>query len=117
MKTRPILTVLAAIASVITLVAGCATKKGFEQPGFAFGCPVGEQKVSSMNDLVRVKTASEGRRTTIQTTEMRCTKTGDGVTRVTTYRSPGGPPRGPSSPLPATRILLPSRTPGGTFTR
>src|SRR3954468_14035955 len=73
MKSTWILAILAATA----LVAGCATKKGFEQPGFAFGCPVGEQKVSSMDDLVRVKTASEGRRTTIQTTEMRCTKTGD----------------------------------------
>ena len=38
-------------------------------------------------------------------------------TRVTTNRSPGGPPRGPSSPLPATRIRVPSRTPGGTLTR
>ena len=37
----------------------CATKKGFEQPGFAFGCPIGEEKVGSMGDLVRAKTASE----------------------------------------------------------
>ena len=59
------------------LVAGCGTKKGFEQPGFAFGCPIGEAKVSSMEDLVRVKTMAEGRRTTIQTTEMRCSKSGD----------------------------------------
>ena len=73
MKTTLILTAIAAA----TLVGGCATKKGFEQPGYAFGCPVGEQKVGSMNDLVRVKTAMEGRRTTIQPTELRCTKTGD----------------------------------------
>lgn len=73
MKTTLIVTALAAS----TLVAGCASKKGFEQPGYAFGCPVGEQKVSSMNDLVRVKTAMEGRRTTIQATEMRCSKAGD----------------------------------------
>ena len=58
-------------------VSGCATKKGFEQPGYAFGCPIGESKVSSMNDLVHVKTVAEGRRTTIQPTEMRCTKAGD----------------------------------------
>jgi hypothetical protein len=65
-----------AVAGVV-LVAGCATKKGFEQPGFAFGCPIGEEKVGSMGDLVRAKTASEGRRTTIQPTELRCSKTGD----------------------------------------
>jgi len=66
-----------ALAAATALVAGCATKKGFEQPGFAFGCPIGEQKVSSMDDLVKAKTAMEGRRTTIQPTELRCTKTGD----------------------------------------
>ena len=61
----------------LALSAGCATKKGFEQPGFAFGCPIGDTKVSSMDDLVKAKTAMEGRRTTIQATEMRCTKAGD----------------------------------------
>ena len=73
MKTRLVLAALAATA----LVAGCATKKGFEQPGYAFGCPIGDQKVGSMDDLVKAKTAMEGRRTTIQPTEMRCTKAGD----------------------------------------
>ncbi|HET7363126.1 MAG TPA: YcfL family protein [Burkholderiales bacterium] len=67
------------LAALVTmaLAAGCATKKGFEQPGFAFGCPIGDAKVSSMDDLVKAKTAMEGRRTTIQATEMRCTKAGD----------------------------------------
>jgi uncharacterized protein YcfL len=73
MKTQWIVTAVAAAV----LVAGCATKKGFEQPGYAFGCPVGEQKVGSMDDLVKAKTAMEGRRTTIQPTEIRCTKAGD----------------------------------------
>lgn len=59
------------------LAAGCVTKKGFEQPGFAFGCPIGEAKVGSMDDLVRAKVLSEGRRTTIQATEMRCSKSGE----------------------------------------
>ena len=49
---KPISMVIAAIAAS-ALVAGCATKKGFEKPGFAFGCPIGETKVSSMDDLVR----------------------------------------------------------------
>jgi uncharacterized protein YcfL len=73
MKTTLTLAALATMA----LAAGCATKKGFEQPGFAFGCPIGDTKVSSMDDLVKSKTAMEGRRTTIQATEMRCTKAGD----------------------------------------
>ena len=68
---------VAIAAAALLLTAGCATKKGFEQPGFAFGCPIGETRVSSMDDLVKVKTMSEGRRTTIQPTEMRCTKAGD----------------------------------------
>ena len=61
----------------MALAAGCATKKGFEKPGFAFGCPIGEAKVSSMEDLVRTKVQAEGRRTTIQATEMRCSQSGD----------------------------------------
>jgi uncharacterized protein YcfL len=56
------------------LAAGCGTKKGFEVPGFAFGCPIGDAKVSSMDDLVKVKTVTEGRRSTVAATEMRCTK-------------------------------------------
>jgi uncharacterized protein YcfL len=73
MKTTLTLAALVTMA----LAVGCATKKGFEQPGFAFGCPIGDTKVSSMDDLVKAKTAMEGRRTTIQPTEMRCTKAGD----------------------------------------
>ena len=67
---------LVAAVALVT-ASGCATKKGFEQPGFAFGCPIGDAKVGSMDDLVKAKVAMEGRRTTIQPTEMRCTKTGD----------------------------------------
>jgi len=64
-------------AALALLMAGCATKKGFEIPGYAFGCPIGETKVSSMDDLVKAKVVSEGRRSTVQATEVRCTKTGD----------------------------------------
>ncbi|MGH8710286.1 MAG: YcfL family protein [Burkholderiales bacterium] len=59
------------------LAAGCATKKGFEKPGFAFGCPIGDDKVSSMEDLVKLKVLSEGKRTTIEANEMRCTMSSD----------------------------------------
>jgi uncharacterized protein YcfL len=68
---------MVAAMALAALAAGCATKKGFEQPGFAYGCPIGDSKVSSMDDLVKLKTAMEGRRTTIQPTELRCTKSGD----------------------------------------
>jgi uncharacterized protein YcfL len=69
----------ATIAAVFAAaaLAGCATKKGFEIPGQAFGCPVGDAKVSSMDDLVKLKTKMEGKRTTIVATEMRCSKSGD----------------------------------------
>ncbi|HYR33086.1 MAG TPA: YcfL family protein [Burkholderiales bacterium] len=73
MKTTCLFTALC----ILALAGGCATKKGFEQPGFAYGCPIGETKVSSMDDLVKAKTMSEGKRTTIQATEMRCTKAGE----------------------------------------
>ena len=68
-------TIVALLAAA--LAAGCATKKGFEKPGFAYGCPLGDAKASSMGDLVRLKVVTEGKRTTIEATEMRCTMTGD----------------------------------------
>jgi len=64
-------------AAALAVFTGCATKKGFEQPGFAFGCPIGDAKVSSMDDLVKAKTVIEGRRSTVVANEMRCTKSGD----------------------------------------
>ncbi len=73
--TRAIL--IPAVLCAALAAAGCASKKGFEKPGYAFGCPVGEAKVSSMEDLVRTKVVAEGRRTTIQATEMRCSQAGD----------------------------------------
>ncbi len=68
-------TIVALLAAA--LAAGCATKKGFEKPGFAYGCPIGDAKASSMGDLVKLKVVTEGKRTTIEATEMRCTTTGD----------------------------------------
>jgi uncharacterized protein YcfL len=68
-------TIIAVLAAV--LVAGCAAKKGFEKPGFAYGCPIGDTKIGTIEDLVKAKVVTEGKRTTIQATEMRCTMTGD----------------------------------------
>ena len=73
MKTSVLVVLLAACA----LAAGCAHKKGFEKAGFAYGCPIGDAKISSMEDLTKAKTVYEGKRTTIVDTEMRCTMTGD----------------------------------------
>jgi len=69
-------------AALGVLAAGCATKKGFEVPGFAFGCPIGETRVSSMDDLVKAKVVTEGRRSTVQATEVRCTKTNDDLLKI-----------------------------------
>jgi uncharacterized protein YcfL len=67
------------IAAALTaaLAAGCATKKGFEVPGQAFGCPVGDANISSMEDLVKAKVVMEGSRTTVLPTELRCSRSGD----------------------------------------
>lgn len=75
MKIRA-LVVLAAACALLAL-AGCGTKKGFEKKGFAYGCPVGETKVGSMEDLIQSKVVREGPRTNVAVTEMRCTMSGD----------------------------------------
>ncbi len=69
-------------AAGLLLLTGCATKKGFEVPGFAFGCPVGEARVSSMDDLVKAKEHTEGRRGTVVATEKRCAKTTGDLLRI-----------------------------------
>ncbi|MBX9964391.1 MAG: YcfL family protein [Burkholderiales bacterium] len=62
----------------VALAAGCSTKKGFEKPGFAFGCPIGDAKISSMSDLVKAKVAKEGSKSPdVEMEEIRCTTTGD----------------------------------------
>ena len=54
--------------------------------------------------------------TWITKSQPRRSKTGLSSTSVTTYRSPGGPPRTPGSPLPYSRILVPSLAPAGMGT-
>jgi uncharacterized protein YcfL len=71
-------TTLVAVAVAALCAVGCSTKKGFEKPGFAFGCPIGDQKIGSMSDLVRAKVAKEGgRNPDVEMEEIRCTTTGD----------------------------------------
>ena len=69
-------TIIALLAAV--LAARLRRQKGFEKPGFAFGCPIGDAKVGSMEDLVKAQgRARKASARTIQATEMRCTMTGD----------------------------------------
>jgi uncharacterized protein YcfL len=68
---------LLAVAVLAAGLAGCGTKKGFEKEGFAYGCPIGDTKVGSMQDLIESKVSVEGPRTTVQVVEMRCTMSGD----------------------------------------
>ena len=65
-----------ALATAI-LATGCTTQQGFEKAGFAYGCPLGDTKAGSMDDLVKLKVMTEGKRTTIRPTELRCTMAGD----------------------------------------
>jgi uncharacterized protein YcfL len=74
---RSLLAVTAVAATLAVGVAGCSTKKGFEKPGYAFGCPLGDAKVSDMGDLVKLKTAKEGKSPDVEIEEVRCTTTGD----------------------------------------
>jgi uncharacterized protein YcfL len=74
MKALTLVIALLAVA----LAAGCGTKKGFEKPGFAFGCPIGSTKIGSMDDLIKAKIAKEGsRKPDVEIEEIRCTTTGD----------------------------------------
>jgi uncharacterized protein YcfL len=68
---------LLAVAALVAVLAGCGAKKGFEKEGFAYGCPIGDTKVGSMQDLVDAKVSVEGPRTTVQVVEMRCTMSSD----------------------------------------
>jgi len=69
--------VVAAALGALVATGGCASKKGFEREGFAFGCPIGDGEIGSMAELIDAKVAQEGKRTNVVVTEMRCTMTGD----------------------------------------
>jgi len=67
---------LLVIATCAVLTA-CMTKQGFEKKGFAYGCPIGDTNVGSMNDLIDSKVSIEGKRTTVIVTDLRCATAGD----------------------------------------
>ena len=69
---------LAVMALAALCVAGCGSKKGFEKPGFAFGCPIGDTKISSMSDLVKPRVAKEGdKNPDVEIEQVRRTTSGD----------------------------------------
>ena len=66
---------LLVLAALLAVLGGCGHKKGFEKEGYAYGCPIGDAKVSNMQDLVESKVSMEGARTTVIVSEMRCSMT------------------------------------------
>ena len=82
-----------AAAVLLAVLGGCGAKKGFEKEGFAYGCPIGETKVGSMQDLIESKVSVEGPRTTVAVVEMRCTMSGDLLRIDTMLNNDGGKTR------------------------
>lgn len=75
-RSRP----LAATLIVATLLAAaCATPRKTEEVVVqrAYGCPVGADKIGSMEDLLRSKVSIEGKPTPVGVTELRCTRSGE----------------------------------------
>ncbi len=62
------------------LSAGCASNKSPappEKPLTAFGCPIGGQRIHSMEDLLQAKVATAGSVPDVKVTELRCTMQND----------------------------------------
>ena len=58
-------------------LTGCGTKKGFERPGFAYGCPVGKAKIGAMEDLIEAKVETAGKIPHVEVSELKCTMRND----------------------------------------
>jgi uncharacterized protein YcfL len=73
---REITTVILLAAA---LSAGCASKSPAppERPLTAFGCPIGSQRIHSMEDLLQAKVATAGSVPDVKVTELHCTMQND----------------------------------------
>ena len=73
---------------------------------------------STVSTCTVVPSAASGAATSTAVTRSSPSRTnrGSSRTRISTYRSPGGPPRSPAWPRPAIRIRCPSAMPAGTST-
>jgi uncharacterized protein YcfL len=60
-------------------LGGCATKTATapEKAQMAYGCPVGTQRIGSMEDLISAKVETAGNLKDIEVQEMRCIMEGD----------------------------------------
>ena len=68
------LPVLGTILIASIAVAGCGGSK-FERPGFAYGCPTGDnKKVSSKDDLIKAKLEIAGSLPNIEVADLRCSE-------------------------------------------
>ena len=88
----------------------------------AAACPAGissSTEPSTVGTSTVVPSAASGAATSTAVTRSSPsrTKRGSSRTRICTYRSPGGPPRSPTWPRPATRIRWPSAIPAGHVDR
>jgi uncharacterized protein YcfL len=71
-----------AIISILTVAAlvGCASKPpgpAPEKPQIAYGCPMGNQPVYSMEDLIKSKVQTAGELADIKVKDMRCMMQGN----------------------------------------
>jgi uncharacterized protein YcfL len=65
---------LAAVLIASIAVAGCAGNK-FERPGFAYGCPTGDnKKIKSKEDLINAKLEVAGSLPNIDVVDLRCSE-------------------------------------------
>ena len=68
------LPVLGTILIASIAVAGCGGSK-FERPGFAYGCPTGDnKKISSKEDLIKAKLEIAGALPNIEVVDLRCSE-------------------------------------------
>ena len=68
------LPVLGTILIASIAVAGCGGSK-FERPGFAYGCPTGDnKKIKSKEDLIKAKLEIAGSLPNIEVVDLRCSE-------------------------------------------
>lgn len=68
------LPVLTTILIVSIGVAGCGGNK-FERPGFAYGCPTGDnKKINSKEDLIKAKVEVAGSLPNVEVVDLRCSE-------------------------------------------
>ena len=68
------LPVLTTILIVSIGVAGCGGNK-FERPGFAYGCPTGDnKKINSKEDLIKAKVEIAGSLPNVEVVDLRCSE-------------------------------------------